>query len=100
MAVNFEINIQSLNADISRIEGNLNFINNNLKAMFDEIAQLDAMWDGSANEAFNVQFKSDYEMMIQVCKNLKALLESMQNARDTYLKCESNVSSEISKIRV
>lgn len=95
MAVNFEVNLSNLSSDITNARSNLEYIKKNIKGMFDEIRELDAMWDGEANNAFNVQFKSDYEMMQDVCKNIEKILNSMEFAKQEYAKCESSVSSAV-----
>ena len=99
MATQFEISIQKLNTDIARAKGCVNYINTNLKTMFGEITELDAMWDGTANNAFNIQFKNDYEMMQDVCKNLKRLIESLEFSKQEYIKCEQQVGSAIRSMK-
>lgn len=100
MAVQFEVNIQKLNSDIDRARGCLKYLNDNLKSMFGEIKELDSMWDGKANEAFNVQFNSDYEMMLDVCKNLQKLIESLEYSKQEYIKCENQVASAIGSMKI
>lgn len=95
MAVNFEVNLTNLNSDINSARQNLSYIENNIKSMFDEIKELDTMWDGEANESFNVQFNSDYQMMLDVCKNIERIISSMEFAKQEYSKCENSVSSAV-----
>lgn len=99
MATNFEVNLSNLNSDINNARHSLDYIKKNIKGMFDEIKELDAMWDGDANDAFNVQFNSDYEMMLDVCKNIEKVIASMEFAKQEYTKCENSVSSAVQAMR-
>lgn len=99
MAADFEISLSNLDRDISNMRSELEFIRKNIKRMFDEIGELDAMWDGEANDAFNVQFHSDYEMMLNVCKNIEKIILSMEFARQEYAKCENSISSAVQGMR-
>lgn len=99
MAKEFEVNLSQLRTDIDNARQNLNYIQTNLKSMFAELKELDATWDGEANEAFNVQINTDHEFMQEVCKSLNSLIDSMDNARNEYKKSESNVSSAIRALR-
>ena len=67
--------------------------------MFDEIKELDSMWDGTANNAFNVQFQNDYEMMQEVCRNLKRLIDSLEFSKREYIKCEQQVDSAVRSMK-
>ena len=99
MAVHFEVDIQRLNHDIERARVCHKFLNDNLNTMFGEIKELDAMWDGQANNAFNIQFNNDYEMMKTVCSNLNKLIESLEYAKAEYLKCEQQVGSAVRSMK-
>ncbi|MBQ7203377.1 MAG: WXG100 family type VII secretion target [Eubacterium sp.] len=99
MAVQFEVNVQQLTHDIERARGCLRYLNNNLNSMFGEIKELDTMWDGTANDAFNIQFNNDYEMMKDVIKNLRKLIESLEFAKSEYIKCENQVGSAIRALK-
>jgi uncharacterized protein YukE len=67
--------------------------------MFDEIRELDTMWDGEANNAFNVQFANDYDMMLEVIKELRALIDSLEFSRNEYVRCENQVSAAINSMK-
>lgn len=99
MATNFEVNLSTLSSDINNARHSLDYIRKNVKGMFNEIKELDAMWDGDANAAFNVQFNSDYEMMLEVCKNIEKLINSMEFAKQEYARCENSVSSAVQAMR-
>ncbi len=99
MATQFEVDVQRLNTDIERAKGSLNYIKSNLKIMFGEIKELDSMWDGKANNAFNIQFNNDYEMMQSVCKNLESLISALETSRQDYIKCENQVASAIRSMK-
>ena len=59
MAVNeIEMNTSTLAGDIESLEGLVNSLRSQMKKMFQSVEELDAMWDGPANAAFNQQFKA------------------------------------------
>lgn len=99
MATNFEINVNKLGSDVGTAKEKLTYIEQNISRMFSEIKELDAMWDGAANNAFNVQFNADYEMMKQVCSDINRLIGSMEYSKNQYQSCESQISSAINALR-
>ena len=96
MADIIEINIGTLANDI----GEMQMLREEMRKAFESITELDAMWNGPANDAFNQAFRSDHEAMEEMCKIIDSLISYMENARDEYRKCEASVSSEIDSIRI
>ncbi len=94
------INIGTLATDITQMETEVKALREEMKQAFDAVAELDAMWNGPANDAFNRAFESDHQAMEEMCRILDSLIEYMTNARDEYRKCEASVSAEIDAIRI
>ena len=94
------INIGTLANDITQMQNELKGLENEMKLAFDSVTELDTMWNGPANDAFNRAFESDRQAMEEMCKIIGSLIDYMENARDEYRKCEASVSSEIDAIRI
>lgn len=71
-----------------------------LQQLFQEMEELDSMWDGPASQAFAVQFQTDYQIMQDIIENLKGFIQCMQYAADEYNKCENTIAELISAIRI
>lgn len=94
------INTDSLAADIAELERTLAMARKMLDSMFMQIQELDAMWDGPANETFNRQFVNDYENAKGLCATVQSLAACMQYAREQYNSCENQVNSIVSAINI
>lgn len=100
MADIIEININTLANDIGDMQAELKALRDEMKFAFDAVTELDSMWNGPANDAFNKAFDMDHQAMNDMCKTIESLIGYMENARDEYRKCESAVSAEIDSIRI
>lgn len=94
------INIGTLANDITQMQTEIQALRDEMGYAFDSVKELDAMWNGPANDAFNRAFEKDRQAMEEMCKILDSLVSYMENARDEYRKCEAAVSSEIDAIRI
>lgn len=95
-----KINTNMLNRDIQSIESYLANIEKTIKNMNTEVAQLDAMWDGDANEAFNKEFQDDIRELEKLCKSVKDIINYEKNARAQYDSCEAKVGSLVGEIKI
>ncbi|MDD3253296.1 MAG: WXG100 family type VII secretion target [Lachnospiraceae bacterium] len=100
MADIIEINIGTLGNDITQMETEINALRDGMKKTFESVTELDAMWSGPANDAFNQAFSADHQAMNEMCRILDSLVDYMENARDEYRRCEAAVSTEIDTIRI
>lgn len=94
------INTDSLSTDIEELNRTLAMAGKELDVMFEQIRELDAMWEGPANEMFNRQFANDYENAKGMCVTVQSLIECMQYAREQYNSCENQVNSIVSAINI
>ncbi|MDO5131595.1 MAG: WXG100 family type VII secretion target [Eubacteriales bacterium] len=95
-----EQNTDLLSDDIIRLEEAKDALESAVDAMFDAVKNLDTMWNGPANAAFNAQFQADYQTCREMNRTLGLLIEKLRNARSEYDKCESEVESLIREIRI
>lgn len=94
------INTDSLASDISELERTLATARKMLDDMFSQIQELDAMWEGPANEIFNRQFANDYENAKGLCATVQSLAACMQYAKEQYNSCENQVNGIVSAIKI
>lgn len=101
MAINeIEVNTSLMSADTEKLRTTVAQIQTNLGGMFESVNELDQMWDGPANEAFNRQFRMDHDTCRDLCKILLNLIESIEHARNEYDKCEAAIHSLINSIHL
>lgn len=95
-----EINTGVLATDIGRLREALGKARKQLENMFTDIQELDAMWDGPANEEFRKQFTNDYANSKELCNTVDSIIECMQYAREQYEVCENEVGDIINRITI
>lgn len=100
MADIIEINISTLGTDITNMRTELTNLRSEMDKAYASVAELDQMWNGPANDAFNQAFQADKQGMEEMCKIIESLIEYMENAEKEYRNCESAVSAEIDAIRI
>ena len=101
MAINeITIDTATLAGDISDLEDALNNARKQLEDMFTQVAELDSMWDGPANEAFKKQFGVDYENSKSLCDTVQSLISCMEFAREQYNLCDNEVNSIVASIKI
>lgn len=94
------INTGTLSTDISELQEALANARKQLEDMFEQVAELDTMWDGPANEEFNRQFGNDHENAKEMCKTVDSIIQCMQYAREQYDLCENDVNAIIAGINI
>ena len=100
MADYIEVDITTLEQDVKTLEEALKSVEKDMSGMFDSVAALNTMWDGPANEAFVQQFEIDHQVFGNLCTTIREIIDSIENAKDAYRKCENNVSDEINRIKI
>lgn len=96
---NIEINTDALSRDTGEIQTQINNIRSEMQGMFEAVQELNSMWKGEANSAFNVQFAKDYEIMGEMLQCLDKYAEALQYAQKEYCICESNVLQAIRALK-
>lgn len=95
-----EVDTQQLQRDKNALQERLNQLRQTLQNVYGQMDELDAMWDGPANQAFKEQFASDRGEFEAVCAEVEALIASMEFARGAYEKCEAEVYAAVAAIRI
>lgn len=94
------VDTEQLKKDRASIKANLAMIKKEIQSIYGEVKELDSMWDGSANEAFNKQFNNDYMTINEILGEISKFVGKMDYARCKYENCEQSISEVISKMRV
>lgn len=100
MGQEIAIKTESLASDITLMQSRLNAIKNDMGKMFEAVAILDRMWEGPANQVFVQQFTTDQQSMEQLCDVIQSIINCLTYAKDEYTKCENEVNSIVSSIRI
>ena len=91
--------LERFKADIDTYDQSFQVIRNTYKEMFDQIKALDAMWTGTAHDAFMVQFGNDAERMEEIIKFAGEFLDDLRYAHNEYTRCESSVNDIVNSLR-
>ena len=94
------VNTWTLSSDIETLQQQLNVIKTDMDKMYDAVRVLDSMWDGPANQAFNVQFNSDRNDMLELCNTVQKIIDCMEYAKKEYNSCEADVGSIVASIAI
>ena len=90
MSVNYlKVDTNNLKNDAAEIRSLTDNAVNNLKKMYDRMSELDAMWDGLANQAF-----------MDICSEINRLCEDMSAASGKYNSCENQVYATVASINI
>ena len=98
--MNIEINTGTLKSDTNRMKEQIQKVRNAVNSMNEAVSALNGMWEGSAKNAFNVQYVSDIENMEAVCSEADRMVEGMSTAADKYDSCDSQIKNIINSIKL
>lgn len=96
----FEVDTDNLRKDISTLRQYLRLIEKVHAELRDKMTEVSSMWEGPAKEAFHQQFRNDCAELIESCKQIREVLESMDAAAKEYDSCDSRIKSIIDAIQV
>lgn len=100
MADYIEIDTMALGRDRQTIQSELDRVRSEISRLKDEMANLGAMWEGPAHDAFMAQFNTDYEFVQEFGNEIGTYVETMEYAQTEYQKCEAAVNQTIASIRI
>jgi len=100
MAQEIAINTGNLSTDIETLQEQLNQIRTDMDRMYEAVRILDSMWDGPANQAFNVQFAQDHKDMDSLCDTIQRIIDCLGYAKQEYNNCESEIAGIVAAISV
>lgn len=95
-----EINTDFLAGDIRAMEEQLNQTNRLLHEIYAEVEEMNAMWEGPANQAFCRAFHKDQDRFSQITKGMQEYLQQLQAAGRAYEACEHAASKTVASIRI
>lgn len=95
-----QIDTGLLKRTISDMKADIENMKKDMAGIYQDIHELDTMWEGPAKSIFNSQFETDRQEFMQICNELVGYVDKMVYATDEYNKCESRVNEIINSIRV
>lgn len=100
MADYIEIDISTLAQELQKLENALHLIRKEEKQMFTAMQELNQMWEGPANTIFTQQFERDRLVFDDMCEAVENIAKSIENAMDSYCRCEVSVRDEIDRMKI
>lgn len=94
------IDTQQLRGTYSGIREDLERMRSEAARLFEEVDSLSAMWSGSAHDAFVQTFAQDGEWLQQQIDLLAAHADELQNAQESYDRCDEVVRGLIGGIQI
>jgi len=95
-----KIDASRLMGDITKTEADIAQSEKETDGMFAAVAELNKMWQGPANEAFNQQFIDDYNRMKNYLSNLKKYAQRLREDKTAYESCESRVREKVNALKI
>jgi len=95
-----KIDTARLKGDIAKTEADIAQAEKELNGMFTAVVELNKMWKGPANEAFNQQFTDDYNRMKNYLANLQKFTQRLNEDKNTYESCEARVLEKINALKI
>ena len=99
--------IQEITVDMSLLKNTVETLNGQLAELtkgmndiFQDIAEMDRMWDGEANNAFKQQFEIDHQMMNDMFETIRSIIDCYDFAEREYTKCEDEVYGIVHSIKI
>jgi WXG100 family type VII secretion target len=95
-----QVNTNNLKQDHSNMAAEMTKVKQTLTKLYDDVKELDRVWEGEAKNEFSRQFAADKERIAQICDEISKFLDSLSKANADYEKCESAVGSIVAAIRI
>ena len=89
-----------LMGDISKTEADITQAEKETNDMFAAVAELNKMWQGPANTAFNQQFTDDYNRMKNYLSNLRKFTQRLKEDKTAYESCEARVLEKVNALKI
>lgn len=95
-----EVSIATLEQDINTLQEILTSLKKTIREIDDIITSLNGMWDSESKRNLMKHYENDKQAFQTMFDNVDEVLESMQNARKAYERCEHNVYQKIRAIQI
>ena len=99
MSREIAVNSTTLKNEVSTMKTSLDSLRAEIEDAYTATRELDNMWDGPANVAFQENFNMDRLILLEICDGVEKLIDSMGNARTEYEKCEADVKAVVDSIK-
>ncbi|MCR4640696.1 MAG: WXG100 family type VII secretion target [Lachnospiraceae bacterium] len=100
MSREIAVNTSQLQKEVDTMENALKLLKTRIDEAYQEVNELDKLWDGPDNKAFQESFRRDQAKMTEIYEALKSLVASMSMSRVEYEKCEADVKSIVDNIKI
>ncbi len=71
-----------------------------VKRLYDDVAQLNTMWTGKANAAFNAQFHLDQQTLEEICQALQKFAGDLNTAAVEYDRCDQEIGELVASVQI
>lgn len=95
-----EVSITTLEQDTATMQETLTNLNNVLQEVDSIISSLNGMWDSEAKRVFMQNYENDKQAFLTMFDNVDEVINSMQNAKTAYSRCESEIHQKITAIKI
>jgi WXG100 family type VII secretion target len=94
------VNTATLARDTAQLTTLLVRLEKDKAKMVQEIQELNRMWQGPSNQAFNDQFKTDCTSLDNLCRTIREMIGAMENAKREYDQCDNRVNALVSALKI
>ncbi len=94
------VNTAKLARDTAQLTTLLARLEKDKAKMVQEIQELNRMWQGPSNQAFNDQFKTDCTSLDNLCRTIREMIGAMENAKREYDQCDNRVNALVSALKI
>ena len=94
------VNTATLARDTAQLTTLLERLEKDKAKMVQEIQELNRMWQGPSNQAFNDQFKTDCTSLDNLCRTIREMIGAMENAKREYDQCDNRVYALVSALKI
>ena len=99
MSREIAVNSTTLKSEVSTMTQALQQLRTEIDDAYAATRELDNMWDGPANMAFQEDFNNDRMVLLDICESMEKLIDSMGRARTEYEKCEADVKAIVDSVK-
>ena len=100
MTDRIRVNTGNLGRTREQVSSHIRQIKEQITAIYSDLSSLGTMWEGEAHTAFDSEFRKDIKRLENLCKRLDGIVSFEANAITEYERCEKEVASLISAIKV
>lgn len=96
----FEVYTDKVDSVARMMQQELDAVRQMKKQMYNSLEGLDGMWQGSAHDAFKIQYSNDNQIMTELCREIQEFIDCVNQSRKSYDECEQSVREQIARIQI